>query len=187
MIQNAWGSSLLNSWNGELVTDTGGGTILATMVGAGSKDTNNKFNGVLMGNVAKGSQDTAAGYGVYGYKDGVQAYGLLTNGTAFLGKTGKSQLLFDGNSGRIENSTYQDGKGMRLDFDGTDGDGSSFIDMKLEGEMPQVRKIVEKKNVICYDDDESDSPTPIKFDSKQIYYSNALCTEIATIPLTANT
>lgn len=157
------------------------------MVGAGSKDANNKFNGVLMGNVAKGSKDTATGYGIYGYKDGVQSYGLVTDGTAFLGKKGKSQLIFDGNSGRIENSTYQEGKGMRLDFDGTDGDGSSFIDMKQEGKVPEIRKIVEKKNVICYYDDESDSPTPVKFNSNQIYYSNALCTEIVTIPLTANT
>lgn len=160
------------------------------MVGAGSKDSNNKFNGVLMGNVAKGSADIASGYGLYGYKDGVQAYGLLTNGTAFLGKKGKAQLQFDGNSGRIENSSYQeDGHGMRLDFDGSDGDGSSFIDMKQKGESPEIRKIVKNnnKNVICYSDDNSDSPTPVKFDSKQVYYTNSRCIDIVTIPLTTST
>lgn len=192
VIQNSWGSSLLNSWNGEIATDETTGTILATMVGAGSKNATNQFNGVLMGNVAKGSGDTASGYGVYGYKDGVQAYGLVTDGTAFLGKSGKAQLKFDGNTGRIENSTYNEGLGMRLDFDGSDDNGSS-IDMKFKGTKDEVRKITtktrksDKKEVICYADDESDDPTAVGFNADTVYYSNSLCTEVVSVPLTQNT
>jgi hypothetical protein len=43
---------MLNKWDGSLTIDEKNGTILASMVGAGIKDRNNTFSGVLMGEVA---------------------------------------------------------------------------------------------------------------------------------------
>lgn len=43
--------SVLNEWDGSLTTDEGSGTIMATMLGAGRKNEDNTFSGVLMGDV----------------------------------------------------------------------------------------------------------------------------------------
>jgi hypothetical protein len=42
---------MLNSWNGDLTIDEENGTILATMLGAGKKNSDNQFSGVLIGDV----------------------------------------------------------------------------------------------------------------------------------------
>lgn len=114
--QNAYSSSLLNSWDGSLTTDEKNGTILSTMVGAGTKDSFNRFNGVLMGDIsaAGGSRKV----GLFGYHQGVQSYGLNIDGTAFIGKSGKGQIKFNGNSGYIQNGSYgkTDAGGMRIDL-----------------------------------------------------------------------
>jgi hypothetical protein len=49
--QNRWESSMLNSWNEDLTIDEENGIILSTMMGAGFKDDENSFNGILMGDV----------------------------------------------------------------------------------------------------------------------------------------
>ena len=50
--QNRYVSSLLNTWDGSCQIDEENGTILSTMLGAGRKNTDNSFDGVLMGNIA---------------------------------------------------------------------------------------------------------------------------------------
>lgn len=132
VIQNAWGSSVINSWNGEFMTDEENGVVLGTMLGAGRKDSNNKFEGVLMGDVSKGSGDTAAGIGLYGYKDGVQSFGLLTGGTAFLGKAAKAQIKFDGDKGTIKNAAYDQGTGIKISMDGDTAEAQN-ISIKNNG------------------------------------------------------
>jgi len=49
--QNRYGIAAVNSWGGEMVVDEEKNTILSAMIGAGIKDTANKFSGVLMGDV----------------------------------------------------------------------------------------------------------------------------------------
>lgn len=180
ILQNAWASSVLNQWDGSLTLDKEKGTILSTMVGAGSKDGKNQFNGVLMGDVQKGAGDTGAGRGIYGYKDGVQAFGLLTDGTAFLGKKGRAQLEFDGDHGTIQNSAYVNDNGMRIDFDGRDGDGS-FIDMKRKGDSFEVIKLVDKRNPNTAEG-ERDYQT-FSFATGIKYYANKECSEEVGITL----
>lgn len=180
ILQNAWASSVLNQWDGSLTFDETKGTILSTMVGAGSKNSSNQFNGVLMGNVKDGAGDTGAGHGIYGYKDGVQAFGLLTNGTAFLGKKGRAQLEFDGEHGTIQNSAYVNNNGMRIDFDGKDGNGS-FIDMKRSGDSFEVIKLVDKRNPNTAEG-ERDYKT-FSFATGIKYYANKECSEEVGITL----
>ena len=50
--QNSYTSALLNSWDGSLTLDEESGIILSTAVGAGAKDNENRYNGVLMGDIS---------------------------------------------------------------------------------------------------------------------------------------
>ena len=120
IIQNRWPSAMLNSWDGSLTIDEENGTILSTMVGAGKKESDNTYTGVLMGDVETGSGDrTIKKTGVYGYNHGMQSFGFMDDGTAFIGKMGKGRIVFDGNEGRIASmSRSQNEKaGMLIDLD----------------------------------------------------------------------
>ena len=102
--QNSYTSAMLNSWDGKLTIDEENGTILSTVVGAGAKDEKNRFNGTLMGDLT--DVDNTPVFGLYGYNEGVKSFGFKIDGTAFIGKTGKGQINFDGNSGRISSLSY---------------------------------------------------------------------------------
>jgi len=49
MTRNEYSSSLVNSWDGSLLIDKENNAFLSKMISAGSKDQNNKFTGVMMG------------------------------------------------------------------------------------------------------------------------------------------
>lgn len=116
--QRVFSSSLLNSWDGELKIDEDNGTIMAPMMGAGFKDSENRFNGVLMGDISKTDQISRNDTGIYGYHEGSQSFGFKINGTAFIGKSGSGQIQFDGNSGTITSASYRAGStGMEIDLD----------------------------------------------------------------------
>lgn len=120
IIQNRWPSAMLNSWDGSLTIDEKNGTILSTMVGAGKKESDNTYTGVLMGDVESGSGDkTVKKTGVYGYNHGMQSFGFMDDGTAFIGKMGKGRIVFDGNEGRITSMSRSQNKeaGMLIDLD----------------------------------------------------------------------
>lgn len=130
IIQNRYNSSMLNSWDGSLQIDVENNTIMSAMVGAGIKNTDNSFSGVLMGNVSKAS-GTNTEVGLYGYDHGVTSFGFKVDGTAFLGASGKGRIYFDGNQGVIKGSNYSkdQNKGMMINLNyGLDGEteGSSF-------------------------------------------------------------
>jgi hypothetical protein len=78
------------------------------MVGAGYKDEENKFHGVLMGDVGvKGNtDDVKTGVGLYGFHAGAQSFGFNVDGTAFLGKSGAGRIEFNGDIGLIRSSTW---------------------------------------------------------------------------------
>ena len=130
MRRNVYSSQMLNSWNGDLTIDENNGTILTTMLGAGFKDSANRFNGVLMGDVSDQNHrgtaaDAHAGTGLFGYHEGAQSFGFKIDGKAFIGKSGKGRIEFDGNSGKIQSMSYAAGAtGMLIDLD----DG--FIDIQ---------------------------------------------------------
>lgn len=129
--QNRWPSAMLNSWDGSLTIDEKNGTILSTMVGAGKKNTDNTFSGVLMGDVLAGAglqaADNHEGLGIYGFHHGDQSFGFNIEGTAFIGKSGRGRIYFDGNQGTITSGNYiKDKTGMQIDLDGTDGQSSSL-------------------------------------------------------------
>ena len=101
----------MNKWNGDLLVDAAGNKILTAMVGAGHKEENNTFTGVVMGDVEH--QDPYDGNrlkkstGLFGYKEGGQTFGFDTEGTAFLGKSGNGRIYVDGNTGRITSAARE--------------------------------------------------------------------------------
>jgi hypothetical protein len=88
------------------------------MIGAGRKNAkNNTFDGVLMGNVELESNispadnpnlglDNKSGIGIYGFNDGAQSFGFNIDGTAFLGKSGRGRIIFNGNYGVIASANW---------------------------------------------------------------------------------
>ena len=134
--QNNYASSTLNDWNGEFEINEANGTILSTMVGAGRKNIDNQFEGVLMGDIERGANfdtDNASGLGIYGFHNGAQSFHFGIDGKAFIGKSGRGRIRFDGNSGTIASASYYATRenqqsagdaGMLIDLD----DG--YIDIK---------------------------------------------------------
>ena len=108
-MQNKYGSSMLNKWDGGLTIDEKNGTILASMVGAGIKDENNTFSGVLMGDITQAFEDNHNGLGLYGFHQNDQSFGFNIDGTAFIGKAGHGRIWFNGNDGKIFSGAYSDG------------------------------------------------------------------------------
>lgn len=125
--QDAYSAVGLNSWDGSLTIDEENGKIMSAMIGAGKKDDQNRFEGILMGDVTlagvnegdssaeEGSAEKELskyynGTGLYGYNQGVKSFGLNINGKAFFGKPGNGQILMDGNSGTIQSRRYMETK-----------------------------------------------------------------------------
>ncbi len=90
--QNAWGNQTINQWDGALKVDAENNYILSSMLGAGVKNSDNTFSGVLLGKVGT---DYSAKTGIYGYGNGVQTYGFREDGTAFIGASGMGRIEFN--------------------------------------------------------------------------------------------
>lgn len=90
MFLNTFGNEAINGWDGtNLQTDSG--FVLAPQVGAGEKDANNLFTGVVMG------KDTAqTKVGLYGYQSGINTFGLREDGIAYFGRTGYGRIVING-------------------------------------------------------------------------------------------
>ena len=81
--------------------------ILTSMIGAGRKNYDNSFSGVLMGEVGQNTNLTETEtLGLYGIHEGGQSFGFKVDGTAFLGKQGKGRIEFDGNNGIIKSALW---------------------------------------------------------------------------------
>jgi hypothetical protein len=104
---------------------------MAATMAAGRKDTENRFTGIIMGDVvAKDNvrqEKISHTTGLYGYHKGVQSFGFLDDGTGFIGKSGTGRIEFNGNSGTIQSGNYtatEGATGTLIDLD------NGSIDMK---------------------------------------------------------
>ena len=134
MYLNTYGNQAINGWDGtNLKLDESSGTILAPQVGAGIKDNNGLFTGIILG------QDTAQNkIGLYGYKAGVSSFGFLDDGTAYIGLPTGGRLKFNGKKSTIESSSYSSGTGLCIDFD--DGSIISKQNNKIIFRVQQKQK-----------------------------------------------
>lgn len=98
MYLNTYGNEAINSWDGtELVIDPNRQYILAPQIGAGIKETDNTFTGVVMG-----KDTTQDKIGLYGYQHGKTSFALMDDGTAFFGKADSGgRITINGEAGII--------------------------------------------------------------------------------------
>lgn len=125
ILQNQYSSALLNNWDGQLQVNRENNYILSAMMGAGSKNSDNQFTGVIMGNTAKLDGNGAwsnTKHGLFGYDKGAQSFGFKADGTAFIGKSGTGRINFDGDAGIIASQSWVENDGSikdKNDFTGT--------------------------------------------------------------------
>lgn len=100
---NIYASSLINSWDGSLTLDSGNGALLSKMVSAGTKDSDNRFTGVIMGDWQDNADSSLDAPGLYGFKKGKQTFGFRSDGTGFIGAAGQGQIKIDGTQAVISN------------------------------------------------------------------------------------
>lgn len=96
---NTYGHSALNSWDGNSISlDADGGTmLLAPQAGFGTKDTQNRYTGVMLGTVKDYTKNTVDEYtGMFGYNQGTRTMFLNSeNGSAVFGSVGSAQIIID--------------------------------------------------------------------------------------------
>lgn len=119
IMQNQYDFTMLNQWDGSLTIDEENGTILSSMLGAGRKNDNNTFSGVLIGDISAGTGNDEAikQTGVYGFDNGTMSYALKEDGTATFGAKGKGQIQINGNDSTIKSANFNSGSGMKIDLD----------------------------------------------------------------------
>ena len=90
---NRYGLDYLNDWDGNSITlNDNGGAVLSPVVGAGKKE-NNKFTGILMGEVKQGQSDQI---GLFGYHNGQRSIFLDSKtGKAEFGKNNQARISLD--------------------------------------------------------------------------------------------
>ena len=95
---NRYGYSFLNDWDGNkiYVDESGESYILSPLVGAGKKNRDNSFTGLLMGTVKEGNTEKT---GLLGYSSGRRSILLdADTGRAEFGVSGEGQIIVDPNS-----------------------------------------------------------------------------------------
>lgn len=117
--KNLYGNSAINGWDGtKLVIDKNGKYILAPQIGAGTKNSDNQFTGVVMG-----YDSTQEKNGLYGYQNGTSTFGFKTDGTGYIGAEASGRISFDGKNAVIYGGLSQNGKNsmtLNLYNDATD-------------------------------------------------------------------
>lgn len=94
---NTYGNEAINSWDGTSIElDTKGNCIYAPQIGAGKKNNDNTFSGVVMG-----QDPVETSVGLYGYNQGVNTFGLKDDGTAYFGAADSGRITIDGNQAVI--------------------------------------------------------------------------------------
>ena len=120
---NRYGFSFLNDWDGNSINiNNEQGFILSPQIGAGKKDDNNAFTGVVMGEL----KDPAANEsltGLFGFSAGQRSIFLdAETGKSEFGLAGKGRIIIDPSSGhaQIYGGNYVDdpkkGSGLLIDL-----------------------------------------------------------------------
>lgn len=104
--QEKYDFDVLNNWDGKLQINEDEDYILSSMMVAGTKDSNNTFTGIMMGDLGK-AEGNIRESGLFGFDKGAASFGFKTDGTAFIGKSGEGRIEFDGNNAIIKSSNYE--------------------------------------------------------------------------------
>ncbi len=97
LLLNKYGNAAINGWDGNSVSidKNGNGVILAPQIGAGQKEADNSFTGMLMGSVKEAGKNKKD-IGLFGYNFGTRSIFLnAEDGSAIFGKKGPGQIILD--------------------------------------------------------------------------------------------
>lgn len=114
ILQNSYATSSLQTWAGSIIVDDG---IISPTIGSGVKNDQNKFSGVVMGDVeldVVGEDRKQIDFGLFGYQDGAQSFGFKSDGTAIIGAAGKGRIEFNADTSIIKSPEEA---GMEIDVD----------------------------------------------------------------------
>ena len=136
---DTYGNEAINGWDGtSLVTDEEEGQyIYAPQIGAGIKDSFNRFTGVVMGKDTLNDK-----IGLYGYQAGVNTFGLMENGIAYFGaKSGGGQIVIDGTTAEIYGGgNYPAGSGQQqVGGDAPNGMTITLADLRAAGTTNAIK------------------------------------------------
>ena len=134
IIQNRYEIPAINSWNGQLLIDEDNNRVMAATIAAGHKNQQNQFTGVIMGDIERisdvsGSKRVTTG--LLGYKDGAESFGWMSDGTGFIGKAGKGQILLNGDKSTIQSASYTATKTVAETLQ----NGSDIYDVRFDQEQ----------------------------------------------------
>ena len=132
---NRFGHAAINGWDGNTVSiDTEGGVVLAPQIGAGDKDENNAFTGVLMGTSLLKDQDESVykkETGLMGLSHGERSFFLNSeDGSAVFGKNGSGQIKFI--------PTAENGKPQAIITGGSYSKGDNGTGMEINLSEPSI-------------------------------------------------
>lgn len=114
VLQNSYATASLQTWTGSITVDDG---VVSPTIGSGAKNDQNKFSGVVMGDVELdviGDGHKQTDFGLFGYQDGAQSFGFKSDGTAIIGTIGKGRIEFNVDTSVIKSP---EGTGMEIDID----------------------------------------------------------------------
>lgn len=116
---NRYESKVLNQWDGSLTIDDEGNYILSAMIGAGRKNSDNSFTGVIMGDYGKlnNINEFEGRTGLFGFTKGARTFELNTEGQFILGGDSviASPNWFDEeNNGAVKTSLGEGESGLIL-------------------------------------------------------------------------
>ena len=101
IIRNDYAFPLINSWDGSLTINNEENYVLTQLIGAGTKNANNKYTGVLMGSV-KNTGNSSAKSGIYGLQNGVERFSLTENGSFYVGNGNDNFISFNESSRKYD-------------------------------------------------------------------------------------
>ena len=122
---DTYGNENINGWDGQqlVIDEENGEYIFAPQIGAGTKDSQNRFTGVVMGQNSSPNVDRNNIIGLYGYNSGQNTFGLQANGKAYFG-TGNGRIVIDGSTGEATISGGEGGNsasGMTITLNNASG------------------------------------------------------------------
>ena len=117
MSLNTFGLASVNAWDGNKVdineAEDGTGYVMAPQIGAGEKDNNNRFTGILMGKARTNINTTQEEnqVGLFGYAHGYQSIFLdAETGNSYFGLPDGKPLVKQGDDWIIGNDDYNEGR-----------------------------------------------------------------------------
>ena len=134
-----YGNEAINGWDGTAlaIDEENKQYIFAPQIGAGIKDSFNRFTGVVMGKDSVNKK-----IGLYGYKSGLNTFGLMEDGIAYFGaKSGGGQIVIDGTTAQIYgggNSPAGSGKGD-VGGDAANGMTITLADLNADGNTEAIK------------------------------------------------